>query len=301
MDQLLKVFITVVELKNFTKAAEHLHMTQPAVSQAVKNLENRFNKVLIDRDNKAFHLNQAGEIVYELGKEIDKKLTTMNMLVQELDQEPSGNIVIGASYTIGEYVLPKLLTVLHQTHPNIHVHILIGNTKDIGNKLLNREIDLGFIEGKFTHPKIEVIPFMEDAMYICSNPKIKNISDFSVEQLQKEIWLFREEGSGTRDMMMQFLENSQIEPEQKVTLGSTQLIKEAIQAGLGISLMSETVVIKEQEQGTISPLHHDSLTVKRTFSLIKYASSFEPKTYEIVEQHVKNVLSSPSFSDYFNK
>lgn len=301
MDQLLKVFISVVELRNFTKAAEQLHMTQPAVSQAIKNLEIKFGKTLIERENKEFHVNQAGEIVYALGKEIDEKLTMMDVLVNELDQEPSGKIIIGASYTIGEYLLPKLLTELHETFPNIQAHVLIGNTKAIGTKLLNREIDVGFIEGTFTHHKIKVIPFMEDTMYICSNMMKKNKSYPTVKQLQKEVWLFREEGSGTRDMMIQFLKQHHIKPEQKRTLGSTQLVKEAVQAGLGISLMSETAIIKERELGTIFPLLNDSLTVSRTFSFIKYASSFEPKTYEIIEQKVKEIWSTSHFSDYFNK
>src|SRR5699024_5681151 len=145
VDQLLKVFITVVELKNFTRAAEQLHMTQPAVSQSIKNLEERFGTILIERKNKEFFVNPAGELVYAIGKEIN-----------------------GASYTIGEYILTKLLTVLHQTYPKVHVHILIGNTKEIGKKLLNREIDLGFIEGTLIHPDISMMTFMQDNMYVCS-------------------------------------------------------------------------------------------------------------------------------------
>lgn len=289
MDQLLKIFIAVVELKNFTRAAEQLHMTQPAVSQSVRNLEERFGTRLIERKNKDFYVNPAGEIVYAIGKEINEKLKTMETLVKELEQEPSGEVIIGASYTIGEYILPKLLTELHHAYPRILVHILIGNTKEIGNKLINREIDLGFIEGSFMHPNINLMTFMKDNMYICSKVGADNINQTTVEQLEKEIWLIREEGSGTRDVMMQFLNDHGITPRHIITLGSTQLIKEAVQAGLGISLMSESVITKEIEQKTIHLLNTERFTVPRQFSFIKYTSSFEPKTSQIIEQKVKEI------------
>lgn len=289
VDQLLKVFITVVELKNFTRAAEQLHMTQPAVSQSIKNLEEQFGTSLIERKNKEFYVNPAGEIVYAIGKEINEKFKTMELLVKELEQEPSGEVIIGASYTIGEYILPRLLTVLHQTYPKILVHILIGNTKEIGEKLLNREIDLGFIEGTFTHPDIHMLTFMKDNMYICSKVSEENINPVTVEYLESAVWLIREEGSGTRDIMNQFLNDHGIVPKHIITLGSTRLIKEAVQDGLGISLMSESAIAKEIEQKTIHILNREQLTVSRKFSFIKYASSFEPKTYQVIEQKIKEI------------
>lgn len=289
VDQLLKVFITVVELKNFTRAAEQLHMTQPAVSQSIKNLEERFGTILIERKNKEFFVNPAGELVYAIGKEINEKFRTMEVLVKELEHKPSGEVIIGASYTIGEYILPKLLTVLHQTYPKVHVHILIGNTKEIGKKLLNREIDLGFIEGTLIHPDISMMTFMQDNMYVCSKISEEDSNQVTMEELENAIWLIREEGSGTRDIMLQFLDDNGITPKHIITLGSTQLIKEAVQAGLGISLMSESAITKEIEHQSIHILNKEQFTVSRKFSFIKYSSSFEPKTYQVIEQKLKEL------------
>lgn len=279
----------VVDENSFTKAANKLHMTQPAVSQAVKNLENHFNTTLIDRVNKTFYLNKAGKIVYEIGKEIHVKLDKMKQLVGDLHDEVSGEVIIGASYTIGEYMMPQLLAELHDRYPNLHVHIMIGNTKEIGDKLLNHEIDLAFIEGTYEHPNLVAKTFMQDNMFVCS---AANDELTSIENLSEQVWLSREVGSGTRHMQEKFLQTHQITPQQFVTLGSTQLIKEAIQTGLGISLMSQTVVAKELALGTIQRCNFEYERVTRDFSLIKYISSFEPKINEIIETIVNEIWSN---------
>lgn len=278
----------VVDENNFTKAAKKLHMTQPAVSQAVKSLENHFNTILIDRVNKSFYLNKAGRIVYELGKEIHVKLDKMERLVRDLHDEVNGEVMIGASYTIGEYMMPQLLAELHNRYPNLHVHIIIGNTKEIGDKLLNHEIDLGFIEGRYEHPNLVAKTFMQDKMFVCS---AANNRLTSIENLSEEVWLSREVGSGTRHMQESFLQTHHITPKQCITLGSTQLIKEAIQTGLGISLMSETVVAKELTLGSIQQCNLQYEGVTRDFSLIKYISSFEPKSNETIEAIVEEIWS----------
>src|SRR5699024_259726 len=117
MDQLLNVFVTVVEENSFTKAAEKLHMTQPAVSQTIKTIEARLGVQLLERQHKQFHMNQAGEIVYQYAKEILNTYHKMTELVQELEHEPKGALRIGVSYTIGEYFLPAVLSQLVSSYP----------------------------------------------------------------------------------------------------------------------------------------------------------------------------------------
>lgn len=289
MEQLLRTFITVVERQNFTKAAKQLHMTQPAVSQAIKNLEDRLGTVLIERDNKEFYVNQAGRIVYESGKEVHNTLMKMETIIRELKNEPAGTVTIGASYTIGEYIMPRLLINLHKHYPSIHAHIIIGNTQEIGTKLINREIDLGFIEGTYIHPSVQTVRFMQENMYLCSNDNTNLQQKVTTKLLEEATWLIRESGSGTRDKLLQFLDEQGIEPRQSITLGSTQLLKEAIKAGLGISLMSETVIEKELATGDIQQVNFDYIPIKRDFTFIKYKTQFETKINQIVEKMIETL------------
>lgn len=289
VDPQLLVFIKVVETKSFTKAANKLHMTQPAVSQSVMNLEKRVGAKLIERTNKEFYLNKAGEVVYAYGKKIMGHYNQMELIINDLKHEPSGPLTIGASYTIGEYVLPEILVQLHKIYPNIIPNICIDNTEVIGNKLLHREIDIGLIEGEFDHPSIEKSTFRTDEMYIVSRTRKDLPIDHTVSsgELSTMIWLIREEGSGTRKITEQFLQTKNIQPKRLFTLGSTQIIKEAVEAGLGISLMSKWVLKKEIERGTVQQLKVRHTPVKRTFSFLKLSQAFESKAVIVFEQLIK--------------
>lgn len=296
MDQYLAVFIEVVESKSFTRAAQKLHMTQPAVSQSIKSLEQKIGTKLIERNNKQLHVNKAGEIVYVIGKKIIANYEQMGALVSELENEPSGNLKIGASYTIGEYLLPKIVKNLSKQFPQITPHILIGNTKEIGEMLLNHEIDVGLIEGNFKDEKMNHLLFTTDEMYIIAsgrkNLHIKGL--IAPEELSDMTWLIREEGSGTRKITEHFLRKNNINPKQILIFGSTQIIKEAVEAGLGISLVSKWAIKKELKLGTVKQLPVMQTPVQRDFSIIKIRQEFETKA---MKTFVDMVINHP----YANK
>src|SRR5699024_338621 len=150
MDQHLQVFVHVVEKKNFSRAAEELHMTQPAVSQYIRSLEETVGTRLLERTNKYVRLNKAGEIVYHHAKEILGLYTNMQALVDDLVHKASGPLSIGASYTFGEYVLPPILAELQSIYPEIQPTLHIGNTAEIAHLVATHQLDIGIVEGHFT-------------------------------------------------------------------------------------------------------------------------------------------------------
>lgn len=289
MDQHLNVFKEVAERKSFSKAAEALHMSQPAVSQYIASVEKELGVRLLERNNKYVELNQAGRIVLQYAREIQRNYNQMKLLVSDLNNNPGGELKIGASYTIGEYVLPGMLARLQDKYPAIIPAVTIGNTEDIGNKLVSQEIDIGLVEGTFQHPKVRSEAFATDDMYIISCCRTSSLieGNISMETLQNRTWIIREEGSGTREMLESFFSTHQLNPSRILTFGSTQTIKEGVEAGLGISLLSDLTFDKELQLNRVKILPVEGMPLRRHFSIIKNQYEFYPKSLKAFEELVK--------------
>ncbi|WP_394139817.1 LysR family transcriptional regulator [Cytobacillus oceanisediminis] len=294
MDQLLTVFITVADKRNFSRAAEELHMTQPAVSQQIQLLEKYIGAKLLLRTNKSVQLTKAGEIVYLHAKEITGLYKRMSNLVNELINEPAGLLKIGASYTFGEYVLPHLLAKMKNQYPNIIPSVQIGNTRDIAKAILSHEIDVGIVEGEISNRNIYIRTVSKDLMYIVAggNHQIFSNEEVTRRQLEQENWIVREEGSGTRDATEKLFQTLQISPSRLMEFGSTQLIKEGVEAGLGISYLSELTVKKERLLGTIQVLNVKGTPIKRNFSVITESREFHTKSIKIFIELIGNYRKS---------
>ncbi|BCJ85704.1 LysR family transcriptional regulator [Effusibacillus dendaii] len=283
MDQSLLVFVTVAEKENFTRAAEELHMTQPAVSQYIQTLERMVGAKLLERSNKYVRLNKAGEIVYHHAKEILGLYTRMQCLVDDLLHTASGNLSIGASYTYGEYVLPHIIAHLREQYPLIKPTITIGNTREIAKLVASHQLDIGIVEGDFKHEKLYIESFAEDHMFviISANHRYANRKELRISELCEETWIVREEGSGTREATEKMFAKFQFQPHSIMEFGSTQIIKESVEAGLGITLLSHWAVRKEISLGTLKALKINGIPVSRKFSLIMQATQFHTKATEV--------------------
>ncbi|MEB3102321.1 LysR family transcriptional regulator [Ferviditalea candida] len=283
MDQMLTVFVAVAERGNFTRAAEEMHMTQPAVSQYIQTLERTLGTKLLDRSNKYVRLNKAGEIVYHHAREILGLYTRMQGLVDDLMHTASGNLNIGASYTFGEYVLPRLIAHLRKQFPRIQPSITIGNTKEIAELVAGHELDLGVVEGEFSHEKLEIGHLAEDSMVVIvsAGHPLSRQARWTVKDLSEETWIIREKGSGTREAAEKMFAEFQFYPASIMEFGSTQIIKESVEAGIGISLLSSWAIRKELSLGTLRTIQIEGLPFVRKFSVIKQAAPFQTKAMEI--------------------
>ncbi len=284
MDQHLNVFITVVERQNFSRAAEELLMTQPAVSQYIRTFEENIGARLLERTSKYVRLTKAGEIVYHHGKEIIGLYTRMQTLVDDLINHASGTLSIGASFTFGEYVLPHIIAQMLENNPAIEPTVTIGNTKEIANYMMHHHLDVGIIEGKFKNEQqMHVEDFAEDYMVVVASPKhslSKTNEPIKVGHLEEERWILREIGSGTREAAELVFEQHHILPKHTMSFGSTQAIKEAVRAGLGVSLLSRWTIQKELRNGDLKIIPVDSLPFKRKFSIVT-ASPYQTKAQQV--------------------
>ncbi|WP_400162173.1 LysR family transcriptional regulator [Brevibacillus sp. TJ4] len=283
MDQQLRVFVTVVERRSFSRAAEELHMTQPAVSQYIKSLEQAMGCTLLERNNKYVQLNKAGELVYHHAKEILGLYIRMHHLVEDMLHTPGGPLTIGASYTYGEYVLPHVISRMREQYPLITPAITIHNSRVISSQVASRQLDVGIVESEYVGEKMDVEPIADDRMYVIASSRHPLAAKERVtrEELAEQTWIVREEGSGTREAAEKLFDQLHIRPQKLMEFGSTQLIKESVEAGLGISLLSFWAIRKEQQLDTLCTLNVEQTPVTRKFSLVTQSNPFRTKALEV--------------------
>ncbi len=272
-DHKLKVFCTVAETKSFSKTSEIIHLTQPAVSLQVQALEEIYETKLFDRSSSTVTLTPAGEILYKYAKEILALYAAAEKVVGEITGLVKGSISIGASSTIGNYLLPGLITDFKKTHAKIKVHLLVGNTKRVIDLLNSGNIDLGLVEGEVTRQKMTIEKLIPDELLLVvpAHHAWAKKKEISISELTKEPFIFREGGSGTRQMIEKFLSRHGISPQDmkiSMILGSTEAIKEAVENGLGVSIVSRWAARKELKYGTLHLLRIKEEKILREFSLI---------------------------------
>lgn len=283
MDRHLQVFVTVAEKQSFSRAAEEHHMTQPAVSQYIRLFEEMIGTRLLERNNKYVRLNKAGEIVYHYAKEILSLYTKMENLVGDLENKTNGPLSIGASYTFGEYVLPKMIANLLHKYPDIEPTVTIGNTAKIADLVATHQLDIGIVEGRFKGNELHEEVFALDLMVVIASPnhylaQMKNTIELN--DLEDETWIVRELGSGTREATDRLFKFFTTMPMKCMYFSSTQPIKESVEAGLGISLLSKWAVQKEIQNGDLITLNISGLPLSREFSMVT-KSQYRTKALDV--------------------
>jgi DNA-binding transcriptional LysR family regulator len=214
-DHKLKVFCTVAETRSFSKTSEIIHLTQPAVSLQIQALEEIYETKLFDRSSSSVTLTPAGEILYKYSKEILSLYASVDKSIGELTGFVKGSISIGASSTIGNHLLPAVITDFKKTHLKIKVHMLVGNTKRVIELLNSGNIDLGLVEGEVIRQKMIVEKLIADELLLIVpsyHPWAKK-KEVSISELVKEPFIFREGGSGTRQIIEKFFARHGISPQ----------------------------------------------------------------------------------------
>lgn len=289
MEHQLRIFMAVAEECNFTRAAEKLHISQPAISQQIQALEQQLDVRLFDRTKKSVQLNKAGEVVYHYAKEILATYRQMSRHIDDLRVNPSGQLTIGASFTFGEYILPHVIASFRAKYPKIEPHITIENTLAVVHQVARGEVDIGIIEGLSVDEKqIQVDAFAEDTMVIVASSRhpLAHRENIDIDCLEQETWMIREPGSGTREMTDHVLQVHSIHPTSVVEYASTQLIKESVEAGLGLSVLSRWAVRKELAWGTLHEIALDRSPIVRPFSIVLKQSDFRTKPTLLFEAHL---------------
>lgn len=295
-DRRLQVFYTVARLLSFTKAAEELHMTQPAVTFQVRQLEEQFNTRLFDRTHNRISLTEAGKKVYECGERIFAIYAEMDNSVRQITGDISGVLILGASTTIAEYMLPVLLGDFKAENPDVTVRLKVANTDGIVSQVENNAIDLGVVEAPVANKNLVVEECSTDQLVVIVAPdhELANETVVPLKCISNYPFICREEGSGTREVMLESMHKSGMEPnELKVSmeLGSLEAIKGAVEAGMGISVISYATIQKELKLGTLVAIKTDP-PINRPFSFVHQKQKFRMRAMDELLSFARNYCKS---------
>lgn len=277
----LHIFYTVSERGSFSAAALTLHMTQPAVTMQIQALEDYFGAKLFDRSTKKIMLSEAGRTLMpfalrsmQLMRETDQAMSAFTHMLE-------GRLQLGAILTIGEYVLPRLLGPFGREYPNISIMMKVMNTTQIMEEINKHQLNFGLIEAPVSHPDMVIEPVMGDELKLIvpQGHPLADQSEVALSDALEYPFVLREQGSGTRRVMEEQLVAKGLDPGAMrivMELGSTGAVKSAVEAGLGITIISTSSVKHEVALGLLKIVNLTDASFKRQFYAIHLKSTLLP-------------------------
>jgi DNA-binding transcriptional LysR family regulator len=271
----LKVFRTVAEHLSFRRAAERLFLTQPAVTLQIKALENDLGVRLFDRASSGVSLTRQGTVLLGYAKKLAAMAADAEAELGSQDGALSGDLALGVSTTIAQYVLPRLIGAFINEHPRVHLTLKSGNTEEIVDLVLADKVSIGLIEGPARDRGVRTEAFMQDELVLIAPPGFQadgvDSGRVSPQKLKGSTLLMREQGSGSRRVVEIALEKAGLHAKGfkgVMDLDSTEAIKSAVEAGLGLGFVSRWAISKEMELGALKVLSVRGLRITRHFSLV---------------------------------
>jgi len=292
LDIQFKVFKTVVEKGGFSLAAQELHMTQSSVSQQIHTLEAYYGVKLFDRMYRKIIVTQAGAALYPYAIELERLYQETDKTMQALKADIVGQLRIGCSMTVGEYFMPGILVSFSRMHPLVVTSMDVGNTEQITSMVIGGSISLGFIEGHYEPIDMLVDKqFAGDQLIVIAPIDSKlSLQPMSLAELMNARWVMREKDSGTRIIFEEYLFTRGLDPQKLnvvLEMGSTQAVKEAVKAGMGIAAISRLTVQNAIKYGELSVIPLEEGVIERKFTMIYCKERFQ--TYA-VEKFISYVM-----------
>ncbi|MED4224501.1 LysR family transcriptional regulator [Neobacillus cucumis] len=272
----LRMFCLVVDEGSISQAARLSFVTQPAVTRQIHQLENFYETLLFDRTEGKMRVSEAGKILYPFAKSIVNDFNRSSEVIKQSVGRLNTTLHVGASFTIGEYLLPNLLGRFKKQMPDIKVTLTIKNTPGVLEDLTNDVIDLAMVEGIVEKGNYKVEKYAEDELILVCSQEHSWGDQIEIEELTNERMIWRESISGTRLIVENMLrENAILEKiDSYMELGSTQAIKSAVEANLGISILPRLTVVNELEQGILREVKIAGIKIKRDLWLVKKSHRF---------------------------
>ena len=280
-DRRLQVFHAVAKHRSFTKAAETLFMTQPAVTFQIKQLEEQLNVRLFERGHGQISLTDAGRVVCEYAERILALSSELDARMRDMTGQLAGPLLIGASMTIADYLLPQVLGEFKARYPSVVPRLLVANSETVQNQVAEHSLDIGFIEGESLLPSLCTEACCEDELQLVCAPSHALAKSRAVtpDLLAQHAYVSRAPGSGTREVADHYLQKAGIAPDSLhpvMELGSPEAIKGLVSTGFGFAIMSRATVAKETRLGELVGIPFSPRMVRR-LSAVYPKQKFHPK------------------------
>ncbi len=293
----LRIFLAVVEHLHFTRAAEALYITQPAVSAAIQSLETEYGVRLFHRISRQIEITEAGMLLHVEARKIMEQVTLTERGLRELNNLQRGELKLGSSLTIGNYWLPDKISQFKLKYPGIFVNCTLGNAEEIGEGTATGRFDLGLVTGDIKpalKSSLEQEVVGRDRLQIVVgkyHPWFKR-TEISPEELVTVDWVMRESGSGTQQIFLQALQDWGIEPHQLnvvLVLSSSEMVKAVVESGVGAAAIPELMVLKELRLSTLHAIRiidHDGTKreIVQPVWKLKHRQRFQTRLAIVFEQ-----------------
>jgi len=265
----LQCFSAVANNLSYTKAAEELHLTQPAVSMQIRQLELQAGLALTEQFGKQVHLTEAGKEVYRYARSILQQVDEMDDVLDKLKGFAGGRLKI-AAISSANYFAPKLLGTFHQRHPDVSVSMEVTNQKAVLRQVIDNEVDMAIMGQPPKDSHVEAITFMENPLVIVAPPehRLAARKRIALKELEEEVFLAREPGSGTRGAMERFFRQEKLKLTTGMEMGSLSSIKQGVQAGLGLALLPRDAVRVELMLERLVELKIKGLPIQRYWYVV---------------------------------
>ncbi len=294
-DRRLQVFHAVAKHLSFTKAADALFMTQPAVTFQIRQLEEHFNTRLFDRVQGKITLTPAGQMALEYAERILALSAELDTRMKERSGQVAGPLLIGASTTIAEFLLPQVLGEFKARNPAVVPRLFVANSEAVQARIAERTLDLGFIEGESHLPSLVTDVCCDDELQVVCAPThpLARMASVAPKTLMEHAYVSREPGSGTREVIDNYLQRSGVAPDAMqlvMELGSPEALKGVVVTGLGFAIMSRATMTKEVKLGSLAsvPL---APRLQRHLSVVYPKERFHSKLVNAFVQFAKDKLA----------
>ena len=269
----IRIFLEVVRCNSMSSAAKNLYLTQPTVSQAIAEIEDLYQIKLFDRLSKKLHITPAGELLLDYANRIMPLYDKVDRMLRENNIR---QISFGATLTVGTCIVSPLILQYKKDYPDIKINVVIENTHEIEAHLLDGELDLALVEGVISNPDIIYRPVMEDTLVLITSPQsaLACKSSITYEELSRLPIIMREKGSGTRESFERCMEERGCSVNCVWTSHNTEAIKNAVIAGHGVSVISQRLVQKEIETGTLATCTIEGFNNRRVFAITYHKDKF---------------------------
>jgi len=268
----LAVFHAVARAGSINQASKDIHVTQPAISRQIRLLEDALGVMLFDRLSRGVRLTEAGRVLEGDARRIFALAKQAESSMREIRSLASGHLSLGASTTIGNYLLPPVLARFHAQYPGVDIHLAIGNTDFIQHLLLEDHIAIGLTEGFVEHTELESEVFMHDELFIIAplNHPLAGKQSADAGDLSSYPFILREEGSGTRAVLERYMRDHSGALSHHMVLGSTDAVKSAVRAGAGIAAVSRLAVQSELDLGLLARIDVMDMCLYRSLHLVHH-------------------------------
>lgn len=266
----LETFVRVAELGNYTRVAEELHLTQPGVTQHVRALERQYGVALVDVVGRRPVLTDAGRFLALRAREVIGGMAALEREMGEFAAVRAGTLALGATLTIGSYVVPALLARFTAAHPDIVVQVEVANTATMAARLRAGAVGLALVEGPLEGDDLVITPFQEDRLRLAvpQGHRLSRRSEVAPQELAHEAFVWREVGSGTRALAERALAAAGATPRAVLELPSGEGVARAVEAGMGVAILSELVLERPMAQGRLVALNIAGIDLRRTLRVV---------------------------------